>query len=112
MSNKEIRRVHLILINSFKQKLQFLKNSLSNAYGITSLCLWHGEHGISQHDCDSNNGDVSSGYDSKNIHTLSQCDDSSNFKQVYGDVKKGDVSSGYGSMNSHTDLQQNIWNHR
>ena len=64
-------------------------------------------HNLYQHDCDYNNGDVSSGYGLLNSHTLYQCEDSIFFKEMYGVVKKVDVSSGYGSMNSHTDLQQN-----
>ena len=32
-------------------------------------------HILYQQDCDSNNGDVSSGYGFINSHTLSQCDD-------------------------------------
>ena len=50
---------------------------------------------------------MSSGYVFLNIHTLSQLEYSSTFKNIYGDVDKGDVSSGYRYMNSHTDLEQN-----
>ena len=64
-------------------------------------------HTLSQQDFDSNNGDLSSGNDFIKSHALSQCDYSSNFKQMYGDVEKWDVSSGYGSMNSHTFYQLN-----
>ena len=64
-------------------------------------------HTLSQHDYDSNNGDVSSGYIFISSHTISQCKDSSNFKEMYGDVEKGDVSIVYGYVNSHTDLQHN-----
>ena len=62
---------------------------------------------LSQQDCDTNNGDISIGYGFLNIQTLSQCEDSSAFKEVGGYVENCDASSGYGSMNSHTDLQQN-----
>ena len=49
---------------------------------------------------------MSSGYTYLNVHTLSQCEDSSSFKNIGGDVDKGDVSIVYGSMNSHTYLQK------
>ena len=32
-------------------------------------------HNLYQHDCDYNNGDVSSGYGFLNSHTLSKCED-------------------------------------
>ena len=64
-------------------------------------------HTLYQQDFDSNNVDVSSGNGFINSHTLSQCDDSSIFKDMDDDVDKGDVSSVYGSMNSHSDFQQN-----
>ena len=64
-------------------------------------------HIHSQHDCDSNNDDVSSGYGFINSHTVYQCDDSSTFKDMDGDVENCDVSSGYSSMNIHTVYQQN-----
>ena len=57
--------------------------------------------------CDSNNGDVSSGYGFINSHNPSQSDYSSTFKDMYGCVEKVYVSSGYGYINSHTGLQQN-----
>ena len=41
---------------------------------------------ISHHDYDTNNVDVSSGYGFKNIHTLSQCEDSSTSNDMYLDV--------------------------
>ena len=49
-----------------------------------------------------NNGDVGCGNGCINSHALSQCNDSSYFKYMDGDVEDGDVSSGHGSMNSHT----------
>ena len=66
-------------------------------------------HTIYQQDCDPNNGDVSSGYGPSNIHTLSQCEDSSKFKGMDGDVGKGDgdMSSGNAFLNSHT-LSQSV----
>ena len=42
-----------------------------------------------------------------NVHTLSQCDNSSTFKNIGGDVDKGDISVGYGYMNNRAYLQQN-----
>ena len=52
-------------------------------------------HTLSQHDCDSNNGDVSIVYVFY-IHTLSQCEYSTDFKDIGGDVEKGDgdISTG------------------
>ena len=50
---------------------------------------------------------MSSGYVFKNIHNISQRNDSITFKNIDGNFDKGDVSSGYGSMNKHTDLQRN-----
>ena len=44
------------------------------------------DHTVSQHDCDSNNGDVSSVNGFINIHTNFQCDDSSDFKGFDGYV--------------------------
>ena len=55
-------------------------------------------------DVENDRGDMSSVYVLKNIHTLSQCEYSSNFKDVYGGVENGDVSSGYGFINIYTDL--------
>ena len=54
-------------------------------------------HTLSQQYCDSNNGDVGSGYGFFNSHVFFQCEDSSNFKNIYDGVEKcdGDVSSGY-----------------
>ena len=40
-------------------------------------------------------------------HTLSQWEDSINFKDINRSVENCDVSSEYGTMNIHTDLQQN-----
>ena len=53
---------------------------------------------LSQHYCDSNNGDMSSGYGFLNSHNISQCEYSSTFKKINDDVEEGDgdVSSGYG----------------
>ena len=48
------------------------------------------KHTLYQHFCDSNNGDVSSGYGFLNRHTLSQCEDSSTLKDMDGDVEKSD----------------------
>ena len=61
-------------------------------------------HTISQQYCDYNNGDVSIRYVFLNSHTLSQCEDSSRFKNIDDDVEKddGDVSCGYVFVNSHT----------
>ena len=58
---------------------------------------------LSQQNCDSNNGDMSSWHGFKNSHTIYQCKDSSTFKDINGNVEKGDcdVSSGYGVLNSH-----------
>ena len=47
-------------------------------------------HTLSWQNCVSNNGDVSSEYGFKNIHTLSQCEYSITFKDMDGDVEKGD----------------------
>ena len=60
-------------------------------------------HTLSQQYCDSNNGDVISGCDFLNSHTLYQCEDSIKFKNIYDDVEKGygDVSSAYGFLNIH-----------
>ena len=52
-------------------------------------------------------GDVISLYVLLNVHTLSQCDNSSTFKNIGGDVDKGDISVGYGYMNNRAYLQQN-----
>ena len=46
-------------------------------------------HTQSQHDCDFNNDDVSSGYGLLNRYTLSQYEDSISFMEMYGVVKKG-----------------------
>ena len=51
---------------------------------------------------------MSSGYVFINSYTLSQCDDSSAFKEMDGDSKKSDFSSRYGSMNIHTVYQYNF----
>ena len=58
-------------------------------------------HTISQQNFVSNNGDVSSGCGFINIHSHSQCEDSSIFKEMNGDVETGDDSSRYGSMKIH-----------
>ena len=54
-------------------------------------------HTLSQHYCDYNNGDVSSGYVFKNGHTIYQCEYSSTLKKIgeYFEKGDGDVSSGY-----------------
>ena len=62
---------------------------------------------IYQHEWDSNSGDVSIGNGFINSHTNSQCNGSSTFKDMYGDIESGDVSSGYDSINCHTAYQQN-----
>ena len=62
---------------------------------------------IYQQDCDSNNDNASSGNSFINSHAIYQCNNSSNFKDMNGDVKKDDVSSGYGSMKIHTVYQLN-----
>ena len=62
---------------------------------------------IHQQYCYSNNGDVNSGYFFINSHTLYQCEDTSTFKDINGDVEKGDFSSGYGYMSSQTDFKHN-----
>ena len=61
-------------------------------------------HTLFHQDCDSGNGDVSSGYGFKNSHTLSKCEESSTFKEMHVDVEKGDgdVISGYEFLNSQT----------
>ena len=71
------------------------KNSLMN------------NHIIPKHDCDSINGDLSSGNVVINRHTIYQWDDWINFKDMDGDVEKGYVSIGYGYMNIHNVYQQN-----
>ena len=55
-------------------------------------------HLLYQQDCDSNNGDMSSGYGFETSHTLSQFIYYSTFKNIYNDFEKGDgdVISGYG----------------
>ena len=64
-------------------------------------------HSLVQQDWDSNNGDVNSGNGYIYIYTISQCNDSSSFKEMNGDVSNGDVSSGYGYMNRHTVYKNN-----
>ena len=64
-------------------------------------------HNLYQQDFDSNNGDVRSVYGFINSHTLSQCDDTSTFKDIGGYVENFDVSSECGSMNSHTFFKYN-----
>ena len=51
---------------------------------------------------------MSSGYVFLNIHALSQCEDTSTCKEVYGDIEKGNISSGYDSLNIHTNLKHNF----
>ena len=64
-------------------------------------------HTLSQQYWDLNNGDVSSWNGFINIHTISQCNDSSKFKEMYGYVENYDASSGYVYVNSHTLYKQN-----
>ena len=64
-------------------------------------------HTICHHDFDSNHGDVSIVNVVINSHTLSQCDDSSTFKDMDVDVENGDVSSENGSLRSHNFYQLN-----
>ena len=54
-------------------------------------------HTLSKEYCDSEHGDVSSGYGFKNSHTLSQCIDLITFKNIDEDNEKddGDMISGY-----------------
>ena len=61
---------------------------------------------LSQHDWDSNNSDVISINGFINSHTILQCNDWSNFKDMDGDVENGDGSSGYGYITIHTVYQQ------
>ena len=58
-------------------------------------------------DVEKGDGDVSGRYIFLNSHNLSQRENSSTLKNIYGCVDKGDVISGYGYMNSHTDLHKN-----
>ena len=60
-----------------------------------------------QQDCYSNIGEVSSGYGFINSRNISQCEDSSNFKDMYGGFNKVDVSSGYVSTKIHTVYKHN-----
>ena len=64
-----------------------------------------GSHFLYQYDWDLNNADASFVNGFINSHTLSQCNDSSIFKDMDGDAENGDVSGGHGSMNSHTVYQ-------
>ena len=64
-------------------------------------------HTLSQHDWDLKNGDVSCWNGFINIHTLSQCNESSYFNDVDGDVKNDVVSGGHGSMNRNNISQNN-----
>ena len=64
-----------------------------------------GDFSMIQHDCDSDDGDVSSGYGFINRHTLYQCEDPSKFKDMDGKVENGDVSNGYGSIRIYTGFQ-------
>ena len=65
------------------------------------------KHTLFQQYFDSDNFDVSDGNGFINIHTLSQCYDSSIFKEMDGDIENGGVNSGYGYMNIHTVYQLN-----
>ena len=60
-------------------------------------------HTISKKYCNTNNGDVRSGYGFSNSHTLFQYKDSSTFKNNAVDVQEGGggVSSGYGFKYPH-----------
>ena len=64
-------------------------------------------HNIYQQYWDSNHGDVSSGINFINSHTISQYNDSRTFKDMDGDIENDDVSTGYGYMNSHNVYQNN-----
>ena len=56
-------------------------------------------HILSQHDLDFKHGDVSCENGFMNFHNISQCNDSSSFKDMDGDVEYGDISGVHGSMN-------------
>ena len=62
---------------------------------------------LSQQDWHFNKGDRIGGNDFINGHTLSQCNDSIKFKEMYGYVENYDASSGYVYVNSHTLYKQN-----
>ena len=62
---------------------------------------------LSQQDWDINNGDVSFGNGFINRYNISQCNDSSYFKYMNGNVENDDVSGGHGYMNIHTLYQHN-----
>ena len=64
-------------------------------------------HTLSQHDWYFKNSDVSCGNGFINSQTISQCNDSVYFNDMYGDVENGDTSGGHGSMNTHTLSQHN-----
>ena len=69
---------------------------------VVEVVIWR-KKTLSQQDCDSNNSDISSEYGYIKSHTISQCEYSSTFKDMNGDVENVDVRSGYGSMKIHTD---------
>ena len=75
--------------------------------GMSGGNCYMNNHIISQQVCDSNNGDVSSGYTFINSHTLFKYNDWSTFKEMERDVEKGGVSSQYGSTNRHNLYQYN-----
>ena len=65
-------------------------------------------HTLSQHDLYLNNGDVSCVNGFIKIETISQCNESSCFNYMDGDVENGDMNGEHGSMKIHTLYQQNI----
>ena len=69
--------------------------------------IFTNNHILSQQDCDSNTGDVSSGNGFMTSHTLSQCNGVSTFTDMDGEFENDDVISGYGYINSHTVYQYN-----
>ena len=64
-------------------------------------------HHIYQQYWDFNNGDLSCGNCFIISHTLPQCNSSSSYNGINGDVEIFDVSVGNGAMNRHTIYQQN-----
>ena len=64
-------------------------------------------HTLYQQDQDFNNVYVSSRNDFINSHIISQCNDSSTFKDMDGDVEICDVRGGNDYMNSHNIYQHN-----
>ena len=59
-------------------------------------------HTLSQHDLYLNNGDVSCVNGFIKIETISQCNESSCFNYMDGDVENGDMNGEHGSMKIHT----------